>query len=304
MKEWGMTVRVTEIDLHAHTVASDGVLTAEQLVALAAERGLRVLAVTDHDTTGSIDAAIDAARAYPDLRIIPGIEINTDITLPHRGPDGGPLLAEVHVLGYFIDHHNPDLQTLLQTLRAARIERARQMVAKLNALGISVEFETVVADAREAIARPHITRAAIAGHEDDPEYVARVKRYVARDGAAYVERYQLTPVQAVDVIRRASGLPVLAHPLKLPDLPTLLDELQPAGLIGMESYYGRYAPADQQYLADLCAARGLVATGGSDFHGRPELGDPPLASVHVPWDAVRCLAARRVGGDTGEFHAA
>src|SRR4030042_1184344 len=137
------------VDLHLHTSAADGRLNPRELGELAAARGLKVIAITDHDSTAGIDAAFEAAKAFPSLTVIPGVEINTDI--PH---------GEVHILGYFIDYHQPDLQRTLATLRGARLDRAKKMVAKLEGLGISIEWERVLQLAKGgAVGRPHTAQA-------------------------------------------------------------------------------------------------------------------------------------------------
>jgi predicted metal-dependent phosphoesterase TrpH len=288
---------MTRVDLHLHTTASDGVYTPAKVVAMAARRGLRVIAITDHDSTEGLDEALAAAQKW-EIELIPGVELSTDV------PEG-----EVHILGYFVDRQDEELQDILTKIRGSRLERARKMADKLAALGVPISFEGVLKLAgKGSVGRPHVAKALVrAGH------VVTVReafdRYIGRNGPAYVERYRLTPVEAVELIRRARGLPVLAHPLvpddngalrDLPPLESFLPELCTAGLVGLEAYYTGYPPMVTQNLIGIAAKYGLIVTGGSDFHGGGVL-QAELGGVHVPWSCVERLKAlhRSQMGDDG-----
>jgi 3',5'-nucleoside bisphosphate phosphatase len=276
-----------KIDLHAHTTASDGVLAPEQLVRLAIESGLHVLAITDHDTTNGIDAAVEAAVGTS-VTVWPGVELSTDV------PTG-----EVHVLGYFVDHRSPEFQEFLGNLRAGRDERAIAMVARLRELGLPIAWERVQEIAGTgAIGRPHVAEALVeAGHVKSISEA--FDRFLGRSGPAYVERARLTPTEAVQIVRRFKGIPVLAHPTYAlptgtrPDdsgaidrfLPGLLRELVLAGLAGIEVYYSRYSRQTISQLRALARQFGLVPTGGSDYHGREPIG-AALGSLPIPWETV------------------
>ena len=266
------------VDLHLHTSASDGRLSPAELVEMAAARGLKVIAITDHDSTAGIDAALEAAKAFPSLTVIPGVEINTDI--PH---------GEVHILGYFIDYHQPHLQRTLATLRGARLDRAKKMVAKLEGLDIFIEWEHVLQLAKGgAVGRPHIAQAMY-----EKGYVGSFQeafdRYLGRNGPVYVERYRLTPLEAVELVVQVKGLPVLAHPAELEDIEDLLPQFQKAGLVGLEAYYNGYPIQTVRELAALANKHRLIASGGSDFHGNEN--DGPLGSIYVPSEAAQQLIA-------------
>ncbi|HEX2032913.1 MAG TPA: PHP domain-containing protein [Chloroflexota bacterium] len=273
------------VDLHLHTTASDGTLTPAQLVALARQRGVRVIAVTDHDSTEGVDAALEAARGR-EVEVVPGVEINTDV------PEG-----ELHILGYFLDHHDAGFQARLGRQRASRLDRGQGMVQRLRDLGLDVSWERVqqIAGAGEggAVGRPHIARALV-----ERGYVASVReafdRYIGNDGPAYVPRAKVLPQDAVALILQAGGLPVLAHPADIPELETFVSALVEAGLVGLECYYGRYTP---ELVAGLVAAarrHGLVPTGGSDFHGLDVIPDFDLGTTPVPLEVVTELKARRL----------
>ena len=269
------------VDLHTHSTASDGTLAPARLVALAAARGLRVLALTDHDTTAGLAEAA-AGAAEHGLRFVPGVELSTHVAA-----------GEVHVLGYFIEPESPALAGALARFREAREGRAQTIVANLAAAGAPVAYERVVELAGGAtIGRPHVARALVeAGHAASVQDA--FDRYLVRGRPGYVERYRLLPPDAVRLIREAGGVPVLAHPYSAADLDALLPDLIAAGLDGLECYYGDYDDAQRDALLALAARHDLVATGGTDFHGPGLAHSRPLGGVAVPLACVDALAARR-----------
>ncbi len=275
------------VDLHCHTTASDGALTPTQLVARAARLALRVIAVTDHDSTEGVAEALAAGQRFG-VEVIPGVEINTDV------PG-----TEVHVLGYFINHADPALCSELTRLCDGRIGRARRMAEKLAEMGAPVRFERILEIAGEgAVGRPHVAQALLeAGHVVSFEQA--FDKYIGRNSPAYVERLKFTPAEACALIRRAGGLPVLAHPvffdrygaIKAPfDLDAMLPELIGAGLIGLEVYYPGYDAVTVAYLMAVARRYRLLHTGGTDFHG-VRANEPDLGGVYVPMKAVRKLRA-------------
>ena len=264
-----------EVDLHLHTLASDGRLTPTQLVQLTASQGLRTIAVSDHDTTDGLAEAMEAAKNFPGLRIIPGIELSADV------PGD-----EVHVLGYFIDPDNAELQAELTRFREGRLGRAKAMVEKLDDLGIHVEWERVQHFAGDgAVGRPHIALALVeAGYCKEPKDA--FPEYLGRNGLAYVERVKLTPAQAVGMIRSAGGVAVLAHPAYMNDMEAGIANLAGAGLAGMEVHYAKYREDTIRQLARLAREYDLIPCGGSDYHGLgnsdeclPGENGPPMDSV-------------------------
>jgi hypothetical protein len=266
------------VDLHLHTTCSDGRLTPAQLVELLAGRGLQVVAITDHDSTEGLAPALEAAKRFPHLSIIPGIELSTDI------PGN-----EVHVLGYFIRYSDAGFQETLREFRDGRVDRAREMVSKLAALGVSVEWERVLELANGgSVGRPHVAQAMVEkGYITYPQEA--FTQYIGRNGPAYAERSKLTPAEAVSLIRSVGGLPVLAHPREVDNVESLLPELKAAGLVGMEVYYGTYTPSEVQALAALAAREALIPCGGSDYHALGTPGEAQPGTVGPPLESAERL---------------
>ena len=264
-----------EVDLHLHTLASDGRLTPTELIELVSRQGLKTVAVTDHDTTDGLKEAYEAASEFPDLRVIPGIELSADV------PGD-----EVHVLGYFIDPDDSDLQVQLTRFREGRVDRARTMVEKLAQHGIHVEWERVQHFAGDgAVGRPHIALALVeAGYCREPKDA--FPEYLGRNGLAYVERVKLTPEEAVGMIRKAGGVAVLAHPAYMNDMEMGISNLSGIGLAGMEVHYAKYRDDTIRQLARLARQYDLIPCGGSDYHGLgnsdeclPGENGPPMHTV-------------------------
>jgi predicted metal-dependent phosphoesterase TrpH len=270
------------VDLHSHTTASDGTFTPRELVQEAARRGVRVLAVTDHDSTEGLAEAIDEASRHAPLRIVPGIEINCDV-------DGG----EIHVLGYCLDYEAPWFQEFCRGQRAERRQRVHRMVARLAELGMPIDAEEVFALVQEGSAgRPHVAQVLVKrGHVKTVREA--FDRYLHNGGPASAPRRKLTPEQAIGVIRKAGGVPVIAHP-GLANRDGMIPALVEAGLQGIESYYPEHAAWQTTAYLELCQRHGLVATGGSDYHG-PTVGHAPHPGAHaVPTTAWEDLRARAV----------
>lgn len=252
---------------------------------LAYNNGVRRLALTDHDTTNGLAAALEAGQRLG-LEVIPGIELSTDI------PG-----TEVHVLGHFLDYQQPAFQEMLRRFQLGRLGRAEGMVARLAELGVPISWERVKELAGEgSVGRPHVAQALLeAGHvKTMPE---AFDKYIGRNGPAYVERYKLTPEEAVALIHSVKGMAVLAHPLETTGVEDIVPDLAAAGLDGIECYYQGYGIKEVQHLVALARKHGLVPTGGSDYHGFPmsgmtEVTNPP-GSVTIPPEVVDELRERR-----------
>ena len=258
------------VDLHLHTTASDGRLSPTELVHLAASQNVQIMAVTDHDSTDGLREAAAAAGSLDRMEIIPGIELGTDI------PG-----TEVHMLAYFIQHNRRDLQEELKRLRAGRQDRARGMVEKLTELGFPMDWERVQQIAGEgAVGRPHVAQAMV-----ERGYVQETKeafdKYIGRSCPAYVEREKMTPPESIKLIKSWGGVPVLAHPIYIPNLESVLGEMVDAGLVGMEVYYAKCTPEQIDHIARLAEEYSLLPCGGSDYHGT-DAKDEPLPGAMGP----------------------
>ena len=268
------------VDLHVHSTASDGKLIPEAIVRKAAELGLRVISLTDHDSIAGIVPALKAVKAFPGLTFIPGVEISTDLA------DG-----EAHILGYFIDYTDPALEKSLEKFRDSRFGRGRGMVEKLAALGIDIDWSRVQEIAGDgAIGRPHIARAML-----EKGYITTFEeafdKYIGHGGPAYVEREKMTPEEAVALIVRSKGLPVLAHPFTVKDPEAMVRQLKPAGLVGIEAYYKDNTAAETEATLKLAKKYGLIPTGGTDYHGIGDSSEVRLGGVEVPMAAAQRLIA-------------
>jgi 3',5'-nucleoside bisphosphate phosphatase len=267
------------VDLHTHTTASDGTYAPRDLVIEAASRGVRVLAITDHDSTEGLPEAFEEAERRRPLELLPGIEINCDV-------EG----AEIHVLGYLMEWQAPWFQEFCREQRRERRERVHRMAERMAALGMPFDADEVFALVKEGSAgRPHVAQVMVARG-----YVKTVReafdKYLAAGRPGHVPRKKLTPEDAVRLIRRAGGVPVFAHP-GLADRDQLIPGLIAAGLMGIECYYTEHSAQQRATYLQICKDHDLVATGGSDFHG-PQVRAATLGSPTVPMAAVDALRAK------------
>lgn len=286
---------MAQVDLHLHTTHSDGTLSPSQLVRLCAERGLKVISISDHDSTEGIPEALETVREYPDVTLIPGVELSTDV------PG-----SEIHILGYFVDPLDEELQATLRGFREGRQERARKMVDTLREQGVVVSWQRVKElSAGGSIGRPHIAQALVeAGYVRYPREA--FDKYLGRGGTAYTGRVKLTPADAVRILVDAGALPVMAHPTysvsksdrdEVASIRQTLVGLKEAGLVGMEVYYSDYTPEQVRWLAGLADELGLVPCGGSDYHASGNPDEPEPGSVGPPMSTVEALTALRSSGE-------
>jgi len=276
------------VDLHLHSSASDGTEPPDVVVAKAAALGLTAIALTDHDTLSGIPAARATAEHHP-IDLVPGVELSVD----HAG-------LKIHMLAYFVEPGPGPLQDRLGALRAGRDTRNVIIVRRLNDLGYQITMEDVLRHAGgDAVGRPHIADALV----EVGSLANRSEAFVgllSDGGTAYVERERLTATEAIELTLQSGGVNSIAHPLTInADAQTLrpvLADLRDAGLVGLEAYYPEHSPTVRRQLADVAADLGLVATGGSDYHGA---GKPGLSigSGHgdlvVPDAALEELRQRR-----------
>jgi 3',5'-nucleoside bisphosphate phosphatase len=264
------------VDLHVHTLFSDGALTPEAVVAHALERSLAALAITDHDSVEGVEPARIAAGTA--LELVPGIEISSTL-------DG----ADLHILGYYLDPEDVELAAALARFRDERLKRAQSMVERLRSLGAPVDVEEVLELAGPGVVgRPHVAEALVrAGHVETVDEAFR--RYIGSRGEAFIQRPAFHPEHAIALIHAAGGVSVLAHPgPALPDL--VVEQLADAGLRGIEVWHPQHGAAAVRRFHALARRLNLLETGGSDYHGWPrgtELGELPVpASVLGPLKAA------------------
>lgn len=253
------------VDLHVHSNKSDGSFSPTELVEYALEKGLSAFALTDHDTTEGLDEAINAAKGR-NIEVIPGIEFSTE----YEGKD-------IHIVGLYIDYHSEAFTKHIQHFVDSRTERNRKMCANLNKAGIDITYEKLLAAFPDAV----ITRAHYAKYLLDTGVVKSMPdafaKYVGDHTKYFVPREKVTPMQAIQLILDAKGIPVLAHPtlyhMSDKRLELLLYRLKEAGLIAMECIYSTYTPSEERHMNALADKYGLLPSGGSDFHGntKPKL---------------------------------
>ena len=274
-------------DLHTHTTHSDGTTSVAHNVQLALAAGLSGLGITDHDTTAPHHEAFAAADGTG-LQIVPGVEFSAEL-------DG----SSVHVLGYWVDPDDGPLQAEMDRLRNERERRAEEIVARFHRLDVPVSIDRVRQLAGEApIGRPHIARAVV-----ETGVVATMQEvfdaYLADDGPAYVPKYAVDPVRAVELLTGAGGVAVVAHPglfgARDQDEPGLADDaieaMVAAGMVGIEADHPDHTDENRDHYRELARSLGMVVTAGSDFHG--EAKDLRLGQATTPDAVVRELAARR-----------
>ena len=286
-----LSTPAARVDLHLHTTFSDGNLSPTELVRLCAGNGLEVIAVTDHDSTEGLPEAHAAAREHPGLRLVNGVELSAD------APG-----MEIHVLGYFVDPADEAFQAKLAWMRSGRDERAREMVLRLRALGLDVEWRRVEEiSAGAAVGRPHVAQALV-----ERGYVAypaeAFERYLGRDGPAYVGRPNLRPDEAIELLLSNGAVPVLAHPsYVLPEgadddgrgLRDVVAKLKDAGLAGIEVYYKSYTAEQVRSFAALAGEMDLIACGGTDYHASGNPGEPEPGAAGPPMETLAALESAR-----------
>lgn len=256
------------VDLHVHTSCSDGLLSPAEVVELAVSSRLEALAITDHDTVEGIGDAQQAARKHA-IEVVPGVELSTEYDK-----------REVHILGYWIDHKHAKLNGLLQDLRQSRYERAQKIVDKLCALGFMLDCQDVLKIAGDAApGRLHITRALV-----DRGYAESIRvafeQWLAYRRPAYVERFKLSPQEAIAAVHSAGGAAVFAHPGLTGNIK-LLDSLVEWGVKGVEVYHPEHSILHTLRFRSMALRRNLCITGGSDFHGSETGRTPGLGSYGI-----------------------
>jgi predicted metal-dependent phosphoesterase TrpH len=287
------------IDLHAHTLYSDGSASPSQLVALARSQGARAIAVTDHDTV----AGLAEGRAAADelgIEFVNGIEISAEYSP-----------GTMHILGYCIDVESRALAVKLNELREARNNRNPQIAARLQSLGLDINYEDVARLAgNEVVGRPHFARLVVErGYAQSIQDAFNM--FLAKGAAAYVEKVRPSPADSIALIQEAGGVAVLAHPYQLrlssiEEVEQLIVELAAIGLDGVEAIYSRHSPVERNMYAQMAARHGLLVTGGSDYHGtyKPDIsvvtGKGDLEVPYVLIERIKARATARAKANRGQ----
>lgn len=247
------------IDLHVHSTYSDGTLTPEELVCKAHEISLAAMALTDHDTIDGVPEAVEAGKKY-NVEVIPGVELSTFYND-----------KEIHIVGLYIQYMNPEFQKELEALRNVRRNRNIQMCQKFTELGMPLDYDEMEKEYSDAV----ITRAHFADFLLKKGYIKSrneaFDRYIGPNGPCYVPRKKMTPAEAITIIKAAGGVPILAHPvlyhLGKEQMSKLMDHLCDSGIVGLEAIYSTYTMGDELEMKNLAGERGLIISGGSDYHG-------------------------------------
>lgn len=271
------------VDLHLHSTASDGSLAPADVVALAQRNGVKIMALTDHDSLDGLPAALERA-VEAGIRIIPGIELSVS-----------EQNMDVHLLAYGFDPSDVRLLEAIARYRESRHDRARKILLRLKGLGIRIPIEEIEEIARGgAIGRPHVAEALMVnGHVET--FHEAFQRYLGHHAPAYVAKHTVSLEEAVEVVRDAGGVTVLAHPGTL-NRDAWIAGLARRGLDGIEVWHSKHGPADINRYREIARAHGLIMTGGSDFHGE-RTPDVSIGSVAVPEQVIadldEALRARR-----------
>jgi hypothetical protein len=260
--------RLKLADLHIHTQVSDGWFTPDEAVEQASRAGLAAVSIADHDSVSGIKSAIWTGKKCG-VEVIPGVELSS------RFESG-----DIHILGYFIDWQDRWFNNKLLDLQEARTDRAKEILNRLKALNINISYNVILVIAGGAMGRPHIAQAML-----DQGYVRTVReafeKYLGIDRPAYVEKYPLSSAEAIRMIRKAGGIPTLAHPVFY-RVDEVLPELVEQGLQAIEVYHSRHDTAATEHYEELAKKYDLLITGGSDAHGR----EVPVGAVRISYELV------------------
>jgi len=267
-------------DLHMHSFHSDGYHSPEKVVEKAKNQGIKILSITDHDSVNAYNEATEYAKKFG-IEVIPGVEISTDIRD-----------TEVHILGYFVDPMNKDLEHYLNFFREERIKRAIRMVKKLNILGLDITIDDVLVFAKDsAIGRPHIAQALLAKGQVKSFFEAFYK-YIGNHAPAYERKVHLSPQSAFKIINDAGGLSFIAHPGNMPEI--LITELIDAGVDGIEVIHPSHSPEQVKFYRGIVIEYFLLESGGSDFHGGKREDDENLGKYYTSSKVVDTMRTRLV----------
>lgn len=265
-------------DFHAHTTASDGTLSPNELVSLAKELGLVAMSITDHDSIGGLAEGAAKAAEFG-IQFVHGVELNTDASG-----------VEIDILGYFVNIEDSNFIDLVNYREGERIRRAKEMVTKLNHLGIGITYNRVRKIAGGVVARPHIAQALIEGGYASSQKDA-YDRLIGFGGPAYAERDPLLPEVAIKQIKSAGGVPIIAHPGLIGN-DNLVHYLLDQGAEGLEAYYAYHTPEQQEKYLAIAGEHQVIVGCGSDYHGPNRNKNKMLGSVDAPIQVMETLIDR------------
>ena len=296
------TIRRNRVDLHCHTRRSDGSLEPADLYAAMRAWGLRLAAITDHDTLEGYRelraAGVGLAGMHDGPRLIPALEINTVGNVGMEDHGLGRVHGELHILGFGVDADDPGLDATLERQRRSRETRIDLTLAALRDLGMPVDdqFASLSLPPTTSRGRPHVGEALIlAGYATSIQDA--FDRWLSWGRPGYVPRQGIGPRDALDAIVNAGGIAVLAHSPSAPEYPEDVARLQGWGLSGIEVYYRSFDGATVERMIDFAARTGLLPTGGSDFHGQDVAYPDQAARTWVP-DVVGDGLLRAIGAET------
>lgn len=276
------------IDLHTHSTFSDGTFTPLQLVKYAEEKGLKAFALTDHDTTEGVK---EAKSIETNVEVISGVEISTRYDK-----------KEIHIVGLYVNENDADLNKQLKYYREKRVTRNFEILEKLNSLGVNITIDDVKESCTgDVISRAHIAKALVSkGFVGS--YTEAFDRYLGDNKCAYVPRETLNYEESMELITKAGGVPVLAHPLfyKMSDtnLENMMVKLRQKGLKAVEVYYSTHSNSDTQHIMAMANRVGLIYSGGSDFHGatKPKIDmGTGMGKLAVPYEILEKIRGERNG---------
>ncbi|HEX7510120.1 MAG TPA: PHP domain-containing protein [Chitinivibrionales bacterium] len=260
------------VDLHIHTKLSDGTHSVQEILEMAFQHKLKAVSITDHDCINAYPFAQQRGSELG-IEVIPGVELSSEI-------DG----VDIHILGYYLDIHNPLLTDTLSEMKRARYLRAEKIVENLNSQGIDLRFETVLNIAGDAaIGRPHIA-AALLKEELVYSFREAFDKYIGYESPAYVKKFTILPKDVFQLIRQAGGIPVLAHP-GVTSVDKLLPQFIQDGLMGIEVFHSEHSEEAERFYLQYSKKNNLAFTGGSDFHNsnqnKGEIGHPKISYAAV-----------------------
>lgn len=270
------------VDMHIHTIYSDGVFSPKEVVEYASKVNLSAISITDHDSVDGIDEAVKVA-AKTGIEVVPGVELSSEIMLNSQK-------SEMHVLGYFIDYKSEKLKEVLAVFKQARYNRAIEILAKLRKNGVMLKDDSFVKDAgNRVIGRLHFAKALV-----EEKLVGSIQeafqRYLANDKPAYVSKYSLSAGDIIKLILSIGGVPVMAHPcyIHYSDI-SIFESLVKDGLMGIEAWHIKHSESAVRKFLNLAEYFNLIVTGGSDCHGPYKKEKPVMGRVKVLYSVIEDL---------------